>query len=157
MSARRRAAVGAATCALVLASVGLPAAAQPAARDTVGREGDARDATALEEAAIAAWVSYRAVRARWGEAHETTLARAAEARAAADALEAVLSRGARVDTAALALRLEAELDDVVTRLGELGTRCGGPAVEVLAAEARRDALSEAIGRLTSDGPFVPRG
>ena len=64
---------------------------------------------------------------------------------------------ARVETTTILGRLETELADVVTRLGELGTRCGGPTALVLAAEARRDALGEAIARLTSDGPFVPRG
>lgn len=141
--------------ALAMFTAPAPVAAQPATRDTATETDREHDATTLEDAAIAAWVSFRAVRARWGDAHETTQARGAEARAAAEALEAALRSGARVDTDAVLSHLELELADVGARLAELGTRCGGPAVEVLAAEARRDALVEAIARLRSDGPFVP--
>lgn len=111
--------------------------------------------TELEITAITAVASYRAVRARHGEAHEATRERAIDVANATRRLRQVLATGARVDVVVVRSRVATELEDVENRLRELGTRCGGPAVEVLSAEARRDALREAIARLDEGGAYVP--
>lgn len=102
-----------------------------------------------------AWAGQRAMALRYGPRHPEMIARATMLATLAAEIDGVRARGARIERAEVIGWLRAAIADVTTRLAELGTRCGPQHLDLRGAEARRDALREALGRWESGETFVP--
>ncbi|GAB4213560.1 MAG: hypothetical protein OHK0013_37540 [Sandaracinaceae bacterium] len=94
-----------------------------------------------------AWAGARAMLLRYGARHPDLIARVSLLATLASELDAVRAAGATIDRAAVEAWLGAALADVEARLLELGNRCGPQHLELRGAEARRDALREALARV----------
>ena len=102
-----------------------------------------------------AWAGYRALALRYGREHPDMIARVSLLATLATEIDAVRATGARIVTAEVVGWLRASITEVESRLAELGTRCGPQHLDLRGAEARRDALREALGRWNAGDAFVP--
>lgn len=102
-----------------------------------------------------AWAGHRALALRYGREHPEMVARRSLLATLAADLDAVRASGARVASAEVIAWLRASLLEVEARLSELGARCGPQHLDLRGAEARRDALREALARWTAGETFVP--
>jgi hypothetical protein len=102
-----------------------------------------------------AWAGYRALSLRYGARHPEMIARASLLATLAANLDAVRAGGARVSRDEVIGWLRASITEVEARLSELGTRCGPQHLDLRGAEARRDALREALTRWQAGETFVP--
>jgi uncharacterized protein involved in exopolysaccharide biosynthesis len=102
-----------------------------------------------------AWAGYRAMSLRYGARHPEMIARVAALATLAADLDGVRAEGATVSRDEVIGWLRASIADVEARLAELGTRCGPQHLDLRGAEARRDALREALARWQAGEIFVP--
>lgn len=102
-----------------------------------------------------AWAGYRAMSLRYGREHPDMIARASSLAVLATEIDAVRARGARIARDEVIGWLRASITEVEARLAELGARCGPQHLDLRGAEARRDALREALGRWNAGDTFVP--
>jgi hypothetical protein len=96
-----------------------------------------------------AWAGGRAMLLRYGARHPEMVARASLLATLASELDAARADGATVDRAVVEAWLRAAIADVEARLVELGSRCGPQHLDLRGAEARRDALREALARVSA--------
>jgi hypothetical protein len=94
-----------------------------------------------------AWAGARAMGLRYGARHPDMIARVSLLATLASELDAARAGGATIDRASVEAWLGAALADVEARLVELGSRCGPQHLDQRGAEARRDALREALARV----------
>jgi uncharacterized protein involved in exopolysaccharide biosynthesis len=83
------------------------------------------------------------------------ISRASVLAALAADLDGVRAEGARISRDEVIGWLRASIAEVEARLSELGTRCGPQHLDLRGAEARRDALREALARWQAGETFVP--
>jgi hypothetical protein len=102
-----------------------------------------------------AWAGYRALSLRYGARHPEMISRASVLAALAADLDGVRAEGARISRDEVIGWLRASIAEVEARLSELGTRCGPQHLDLRGAEARRDALREALARWQAGETFVP--
>ena len=102
-----------------------------------------------------AWAGYRAMSLRYGARHPDMIARASSLATLAAQIDGARAGGAGIARDEVIGWLRASIVEVEARLAELGTRCGPQHLDLRGAEARRDALREALARWQAGEIFVP--
>jgi hypothetical protein len=102
-----------------------------------------------------AWAGWRALTLRYGARHPEVIARLSQLAVLASEVDAARAGGAAIDRDAVLAWLRAALVEVEARLAELGSRCGPQHLDLRGAEARRDALREALARWSAGDLSLP--
>lgn len=102
-----------------------------------------------------AWAGWRALTLRYGARHPEMIARLSLLATLASEVDAARAAGATIDGAEVVGWLRAALVEVEARLAELGSRCGPQHLDLRGAEARRDALREALSRWSAGETDLP--
>lgn len=101
------------------------------------------------------WAGYRAMSLRYGPRHPEMIARASALATLATELEAVRSQGVGISRDEVLAWLRSSILEVEARLAELGTRCGPQHIDVRGAEARREALVDALTHWAAGEVYLP--
>ncbi|MBX7191990.1 MAG: hypothetical protein K1X94_08030 [Sandaracinaceae bacterium] len=102
-----------------------------------------------------AWAGHRAMALRYGPRHPDMIARVSLLAALASEVDGARAEGATIARDEVIGWLRASIVEVEARLSELGTRCGPQHLDLRGAEARRDALREALTHWSAGELYLP--